>query len=131
MRRRSFVAIERNWFLLFAAILTLWLGACHSADGPSDPFDGHWLGGDAVYTIELMISGQSTALVGTGSVTGGAATITVAITGTDHAGTCTLTLRSPGFQSSTLTGTIANDSMYASLDGSGFYGYAVVLLRRP
>jgi hypothetical protein len=118
--------------IIVLGVLGLALGACHSSStGPSDPFLGHWVGTDSNISLDLTITGKASALGGSGTLTGGGGMLTLTVSGTDDGSACTLTLNSTGFQSAAMSGSIGHDTLYTSLNGSGFTNYGIDLFRQP
>ena len=117
--------------------LTLLTAACGGDGGSTEPdvpeVEGQWNGpvisdvGSG--SLALTLNEASGAVTGTGtlSVTGDALALTV--TGNYAPPNVSLQMTSPGFEPMNLSGTLSEDEIDGTLNGSGFVNIAVTLTR--
>jgi hypothetical protein len=98
---------------LCVGLLTLALSAC-----------------GAVATLTFTITQTEGRVAGNGAFSDGARSLSVVVTGTYHSPEVTLSIRSAGFESADLTGTVDDLRIIGSLNGSGFVQQAVTLERQ-
>lgn len=119
-------------------LLVLVVAACGqsgSSTGPpathSGPLTGRWAGGTSP-TVNMTVQEGVTPPAVVGGVTGSGTvgTIPVAVSGTDSVGHVALTLALTGFRPAFLTGTLADTTLTAVLDSSGFNHLPVVLYKQ-
>lgn len=129
--------------LALVALLAAFAAACdEDASGTGGPeVDGVWQGkadlaGDT-FTFALELAETDDDVEGSGSVAAESGTLDLAVEGEAPFPAFGLTLTSPGYTPLRLTGTYkrgsttAADSLDGTLNGSGFPGTRLVLLRRP
>jgi uncharacterized protein (AIM24 family) len=113
------------------------LAACKNATDPSYGISGHWIGDDISYPVNLDLNvkeAKSGTLSGGGSIYGtgisGTGIIAVTLSGSHSASTVTLVISATGYQASTYTGTLSNDTTVdGTLSGSGFSSYELVMFK--
>jgi hypothetical protein len=118
--------------------LTLLIAACGGDSGPTEPdvpeVEGQWNGPITTNlgsgSLALTLNEASGTVTGTGtlSVTGDALALTV--TGNYAPPNVSLQMTSAGFEPMNLSGTVSEDEIDGTLNGSGFVNIAVTLTRQ-
>ncbi len=119
--------------LLLAALVALAAGC--GGDGGSDntpTLDGLWVGtintnggaGELSLTLNEGNNGQVT---GTGTLTVVGDAVALTVTGNYSPPSVSLQMTNPQFEPANLTGTVSNDQIKGSLNGSGLVSIAVTL----
>ena len=121
-----------RWRLTLLLLGSLGIGACHSSTAANGPFSGHWVGTDGGgVTLDLTLKDASDGgITGSGSISGGSASIAVSVNGIESGGSAHVTLNAPPYTHADLSGAMSNGVWSATLDGSGFALDPITLQRQ-
>jgi hypothetical protein len=119
-------------------VLVLVGAACGHSGSPtappatqSGPLSGRWAGGsNPPVSMSVQEGVTPPSVVGGVTGSGTVGTTPVAVSGTDSVGHVALTLALTGFRPAFLTGTLADTTLTAVLDSSGFNHLPVVLYKQ-
>jgi hypothetical protein len=115
---------------LLIAVALATLAACSNFDPLVDnTVTGTWRGSAGTQAFVIVLSQTSQIVAGTGKMTSGGVTQNLSISGTYQQPTFGGTLTPDGGQPITLTGTVDGKSMVGTLNGGGFNGIGIALLR--
>jgi autotransporter translocation and assembly factor TamB len=115
---------------LFIAVALATLAACSNFDPLVDnTVTGTWRGSAGNQAFVLNLAQTSQIVAGNGTMTTGGVSQNLSISGTYQQPTFGGTLTPDGAQAITLTGTVDGKSMVGTLNGGGFSGIGIALLR--
>jgi len=115
---------------LFIALALTTLAACSNFDPLVDnTVTGTWRGSAGTQGFVLVLQQTSQIVAGSGKMTSGGVSQNLSISGTFQQPTFGGTLTPDGGQAISLTGTVDGRSMVGTLNGGGFSGTGIALLR--
>lgn len=123
-------------YLLFA--LTLAIAACGGDGGSTEPdipeVTGQWNGpintSGAAGTLALTLNESDGTVTGTGTLSTAGDALALTVTGNYAPPNVSLQLNASGFEPLNLSGSVTEDEIDGTLNGSGFVNVAVTLARQ-
>lgn len=115
--------------LALIAGLLIALAGCGDATGSSDAVSGRWSGGDFELSLSVLIARDGSDVTGSGNITLLGSSSSLTVVGTWVAPNISLILQVSGFQDTNFTGTLHRGVIEGELNGSGFNGYEMTLVR--
>lgn len=106
------------------------LGCSGSSTAPAPTLNGAWSGSSGGVAFQMTLAQSGNAVTGSGSVDNGT-THALTVTGTVTGANFSLTITPSGLTTSNYAGTFVDRTMTGSLNGSGFTGSAMVMVRSP
>jgi hypothetical protein len=121
----------RGALALLLSILVL-TGCRDGATGARAPsLSGSWAGSSQGFALVVTVAERDQQVVGSGSMAAGQSTFAISIEGVHVYPSVSLMLRTGGFQDVNFSGRLTDDDNIAgTLQGSGFSGQALQLIRQ-
>ena len=116
----------RAWRRLLSIVGLVALASCSESTAPEPQITGSWSGVLGGGTVTLTIQQAATGLVGSGAWASDA----VVLTGTYTKPTVSLNITSDGFEPLNYTGTLNQDRIVGTVNGSGYTNQSLTLERQ-